>query len=155
MAAVQALYQIDVTNSTAERVLDEFVRFRLESGGRTSDGSVPGGADRTLFLDIVRGVTARAEELDEILGAAITERWTVARLDPVLRAMLRAGVYELFAREDIPAKVAISEYVDVAHAFFEDREPGLVNGVLDRVARTLRRDGAGAAPEGSPASNGA
>lgn len=143
VAAVQALYQIDVTGGPAEGVLDEFVRFRL-SGGRSAraaaeagDVEVPGEADRALFLDVVRGVSARRDAIDEILGGALTEKWTVARLDPVLRATLRAGVYELFARDDIPAKVSISEYVDVAHAFFEGRESGLVNGVLDRIAKRL------------------
>ena len=139
VAAVQALYQIDVTEgATAEGVLDEFVRYRLESGRRASDESVPGGTDRKLFLAIVRGVTARAGDIDDVLRGAMTEKWTVERLDPVLRSILRAGAFELVERADIPAKVSISEYVDVAHAFFEEREPGFVNGVLDRIARTLR-----------------
>lgn len=153
VAAVQALYQIDVTEgATAEAVLDEFVRYRLESGRRAADETVPGGTDRKLFLDIVRGVAAQGETIDDILRAAMTEKWTVERLDPVLRSILRAGAWELFARDDIPAKVSISEYVDVAHAFFEEREPGFVNGVLDRIARTLGGEGEAAA--GAAAASG-
>ena len=157
VAAVQALYQIAVTEgATAEGVVNEFIRYRLESGRRRSDESVPGGTDRSLFLAIVRGVTARSNDIDEVLRGAMTEKWTVERLDPVLRSILRAGAFELVERDDIPAKVSISEYVDVAHAFFEEREPGFVNGVLDRIARTLAGEpgaaddagGAVAAPTG-------
>ncbi len=150
VAAVQALYQLAVTEgATAEGVLDEFVRYRLESGGRAADETVPGGTDRTLFLAIVRGVTARRNDIDDVLRGAMTDKWTVERLDPVLRSILRAGAFELVEREDIPSKVSISEYVDVAHAFFQDREPGFVNGILDRIARTMK-DGSAAADAAAP-----
>lgn len=140
LAAVQALYQLDVTETSVERVLEEFVRFRLD-GKRTADEDAPTGeTDRTLFLKIVRGVGASGAELDEIIGGCLTKEWSLERMDRVLRAILRAGCYELFAIPDIPPRVVISQYVDVANAFFEGKEPGFVNGLLDRVARTLRPD---------------
>lgn len=138
LAAVQALYQIDVTEATVERVLEEFVRFRLD-GHRPGDEDTPAGeTDRTLFLKIVRGVGANGALLDEIVGSCLTQEWSLDRMDRVLRAILRAGCFELYAIADIPPRVVISQYVDIANAFFEGKEPGFVNGLLDRVARTLR-----------------
>jgi transcription antitermination protein NusB len=135
LAAVQALYQIDLSGAKAEVVIAEFIKHRL---GREVDGQNYGEADAGLFADIVRGTTARQEELDRALAGALTPDWPLMRLETVLRAILRAGAYELTARPDVPARVAISEYLDVAHAFYAGKEPGLVNGVLDRLAHSLR-----------------
>ena len=127
LAAVQAIYQLDMNAAQSNSVVAEFVTHRL---GRD--------ADRALFADLVNGVADRLADLDRMIGEALVEGWTVERLETVLRAILRAGTYELVARADVPPRVAISEYVEIAHAFFAGREPGLVNGVLDRLARLLR-----------------
>jgi len=127
LAAVQALYQLDMNAGKATAVVSEFVNHRLEAH-----------ADQPLFSDLVAGVTERAAEIDGLIGGALVEGWTVERLETVLRAILRAGTYELVARIDVPAKVAISEYVEIAHAFFGGKEPGLVNGVLNRLAQERR-----------------
>ena len=144
LAAVQALYQIDHSGTAASIVLEEFLRFRLGESFDTENDVAP---DKALFTQIVRGVTSRGAELDEPIGAALTERWTLDRIEIILRAILRAGVYELLAAPSTPARVIITEYVDVAHAFYEGQEPGMVNGLLDRIARRLRPAEFGA-PEG-------
>jgi N utilization substance protein B len=135
LAAVQALYQIDLSDAKPDAVIAEFVKHRL---GREVDGQNYGEADAALFADIVRGTAARREDLDRAISDILTPDWPLARLETVLRAILRAGAYELLARPDVPARVAISEYLDVAHAFYAGKEPGLVNGVLDRLAHRLR-----------------
>lgn len=150
MAAVQALYQITVTDQTAEAVLDEFVRFRLRDG-EAGDGGTP---DRSLFADIVRGVIASKAVLDEMIASALVEGWSLERMDRVLHAIVRAGAYELMSRPDVPPRVAITQYVDVAHAFFDGREPGFVNGILDRLAHVLRPDEIDAAPSPTQANSG-
>lgn len=137
LAAVQAIYQIGASGGGVEQVLTEFVRHRLESPEAKEAYS---GADRALFADIVRGVSERRAALDEMIGSALAEGWTLARLDRVLHAILLAGAYELLVRTDIPPRVVISEYIDLAHAFFDGREPAMVNGVLDRLAHVVRRD---------------
>lgn len=148
LAAVQALYQIDLSGAPPASVVTEFQKHRL---GREQDGENYGEADTALFADIVNGVIARQAELDSALSGALTADWPLDRLETVLRAVLRAGAYELLARTDVPARVVISEYLDIAHAFFSGKEPGLVNGVLDRIAHVLRPGdlgggGGGAAP---------
>ena len=135
LAAVQALYQIDVSDAAPEAVIAEFQKHRL---GREIDGDRYGEADPALFADIVRGTIDRQADLDRALSAALTPDWPLERLETVLRAVLRAGAYELLARGDVPARVVISEYLDIAHAFFGGKEPGLVNGVLDKLAHVLR-----------------
>jgi transcription antitermination protein NusB len=149
LAAVQALYQIELTGTPVEAVIGEFVKHRL---GREIDGDNYGEADNALFADIVRGAWARRADVDGMLAAAVTPDWPLERLEVILRAILRAGAWELLERADVPARVAISEYLDIAHAFFSGKEPGLVNGVLDRLAHQLRaaelldgRDGGAAA----------
>ena len=132
LAAVQALYQIDVTGTAADGVLGEFTRHRLDELGSDTD--------HTLFADIVRGAMERRGELDEMIGSVLAEGWTLARMDRVLRAILRAGTFELFARADIPPRVTITQYVGIAHAFFSGKEPGFVNGLLDRLANVDQRD---------------
>jgi N utilization substance protein B len=137
LAAVQAIYQIGAAGATVEQVLTEFVRHRIDAPEAKDSYA---GADRALFADIVRGVDGRRAALDEMLAAALAENWTVDRLDRVLHAILLAGAYEIVARTDIPPRVVISEYIDLAHAFFDGREPAMVNGVLDRLAHVVRRD---------------
>jgi N utilization substance protein B len=137
LAAVQAIYQIDAAGGGVEQVLTEFARHRLEAP-EAKDAYT--GADRALFADIVRGVGERRGALDEMIASALAEGWSLARLDRVLHAILLAGTYEMLARTDIPPRVVISEYIDLAHAFFDGREPAMVNGVLDRLAHVVRRD---------------
>ena len=131
LAAVQALYQIDLNDAPVETVLEE-----LRDRGADEEGF--GEADDELFADIVQGCLANRDDLDGMLNTALEPDWTLARLEVVLRAVLRAGAYELLARQEIPARVVLNEYVDLAHAFFAAKEPSLVNAVLDRVARRLR-----------------
>jgi len=135
LAAVQALYQMSLTGVSADAVIGEFVEHRF---GREIDGLVYEGADRPFFEDLVRGTTVRDVEITAHVQQALAKDRTVDRLEKILAAVLRAGAYELVTRIDVPARVAISEYVDVAHAFFEGPQPGFVNGVLDKLARQLR-----------------
>ena len=140
VAAVQALFQAEQAQSSPETVIDEFVRHRLGElpgtggfeEGRVADVHVP------LFAQIVRVAARQQDTIDPILEAALSEDWPLRRLDPVLRALLRAGAAELWMSDGPPARVVINEYLDVAHGFFNGDEPGMVNGVLDRVARQLR-----------------
>lgn len=144
LAAVQALFQAEQGAAPHEAVIDEFVRHRLAGSGRgLEDGGTP-GADVVLFTRIVRGYATRAEALDAAIAATLVAGWPMHRLDPVLRALLRAGAAELFDAEGAPARVVIDEYMDVAHGFFGGEEPRFANGVLDRLARTLRQEGSGA-----------
>ena len=135
LAAVQALYQIELTSADAGTVVGEFLAHRL---GREIDGDQYAEADRGFFADLVKGCSERRDDVDAIVASALPPDWPLARLESVLRAILRAGTYELLARGDVPARVAINEYVEIAHAFFSGKEPGMVNGVLDHVARSLR-----------------
>ncbi|GGC22411.1 N utilization substance protein B [Novosphingobium marinum] len=135
LAAVQALYQHAMEKTPQAQLLDEFHRHRL---GAAIDEDVYADAEVAFFDDIVKGVIARTEEIDGIVGGKLAGGWTVARLDKTMLQILRAGTYELLARKDVPTGAAISEYVDVAHAFFEPREAKFVNGVLDAVAKDVR-----------------
>jgi len=135
LAAVQALYQIEVSSSSPANVIGEFIKHRL---GHEGEGDNFGDADERLFADLVEGTCARREEIDRQIAAALTPDWPLERLEIILRSILRAGAYELLARLEVPVRVVISEYIDIAHAFFAGKEPGLVNGVLDRLARGLR-----------------
>ncbi len=137
LAAVQALYQIEVTDRPSSGVVTEFVKHRL---GQEIDGENYGMADKALFANIVEGVERRREDLDGMISSVLPSDWPLERLEIVLRALLRAGVYELLERADVPGRVVVSEYVDIAHAFFSGKEPGMANGVLDRLAHTLRPD---------------
>lgn len=133
---MQALYQLELNPGRGvDAAIGEFVHHRL---GREIDGDVYGEADEALFAEIVRGVTADRERLDETVSAALSEEWPLARLETLLRLILETGAYELVHRPDIPPRVTLSEYVAIAHAFFDGREPGLANGVLHHLARTLR-----------------
>lgn len=135
LAAVQALYQLDMEDTPMASLLDEFHRHRL---GAEIEGDQYAEAEVAFFDDVVKGVAARRDEIDDLLSAKLAEGWRIERLDKTMLQVLRAGTYELLARADVPTGSAISEYVDVAHAFFEAREAKFVNGVLDAVAKAVR-----------------
>ena len=135
LAAVQALYQQQMEGTPLARLLDEFHRHRL---GQEIDDEQYADAEVDFFDDVVSGVDARRNEIDTLLVARLAEGWTLARLDKTMLQILRAGTYELLARADVPAAAVISEYVDVAKAFFDDREAKFVNGILDAVGKDVR-----------------
>jgi len=135
LAAVQALYQQEMEGTTLPRLLDEFHQHRL---GKTIEDVEYADAEVAFFDDVVRGVDARREEIDAAISKRLSAGWNLARLDRPMRAILRAGTYELLARADVPTKSVISEYVDVADAFYDKRETGFVNGLLDSVAKDVR-----------------
>jgi len=135
LAAVQALYQIELGGLAAGPVIEEFRTHRL---GREIEGVAYAEADAALFADIVTGRQERTAEIDRLIGERLDKDRLLERLEAILRAILRAATYELLARPDVPARVIISEYLDVAHAFFSGSEPGFANGVLDRLAHDLR-----------------
>lgn len=136
LAAVQALYQWEQTGTQPDLVIKEFTAHRFN---KTADIELP-AADQKLFAAIVRGVSADVEELDDMLSAILTEDWRIDRLESILRAIMRCGAYELAHRQDVPPKVIISEYLAVADAFFNEKETGMTNGVLDKLAQNLRPD---------------
>ena len=135
--AVQALYQMDVGGAGLTEVVAEYENFRL---GREIDGETYLEADPSWFRGIVAGVVKEQKNIDPIIHEALTDDWPLSRIDSTLRAVLRAAVFELTKRPDVAARVIISEYVEVAKAFFDGDEPKMVNGVLDRVGRELRAD---------------
>jgi N utilization substance protein B len=140
VAAVQALFQSEQSQTPAETVIDEFVRHRLGAppgSGGFEDGRAP-DAHVPLFSRIVRTATQQQDQLDSMIAAGLPEDWPAERLDPVLRALLRAGAAELWMADGPPAKVVINEYLDIAHGFFHGDEPRLANGMLDHLARLLR-----------------
>ena len=143
LAAVQALYQIAVVGTDAETVLGEFVRFRLDT---ELDGDRFVSPDKPLFARIVRGTVSRRDDIDPLVQGALDPPWTVDRLEVLLRVVLQAGCWELLENADTSPAIIITDYVDVAHAFFGGREPGMVNAVLDRVARQLRTEELAPAP---------
>jgi len=136
LAAVQALYQLDMEKPALARLLDEFHQHRL--GAEIEDAQYA-DADTAFFDDLVKGVDARREEIDCLLAERLVEGWSLTRLDRTMLQILRAGTYELLARADVPTGAVIGEYLDVAHAFFDAREAKFVNGVLDAVAKAVRR----------------
>ena len=135
LAAVQALYQHEMEGTPVARLLKEFHNHRL---GATIEEAQYHEAEHDFFDDIVLGVDARKADIDTIIGKRLAEGWTLERLDRPMRALLRAGTYELIARKDVPVGSVISEYVDVAHAFYDKRESAFVNGLLDAVAKEAR-----------------
>ena len=143
LAAVQALYQMDITQHDAVDVIAQFTQHRF---GNAADGAYYDHADEPFFKDLVLGVVRAQRSVDPLIAGHLATGWRLARIDSILRAILRAAVYELHDRRDVPAKVIINEYVDMAHAFFGRDEPGVVNGILDAIAREVRpgevRDGA-------------
>jgi transcription antitermination protein NusB len=135
LAAVQALYQHELEATPLPRLLDEFHRHRL---GAEIEGDQYAEAEVAFFDDVVSGVLARRDEIDSVLAGKLADGWKLERLDRTMLQILRAGAYELIARADVPTGSAISEYVDVAHAFFEPREAKFVNGLLDAVSKDVR-----------------
>ena len=135
LAAVQALYQWQEGQHGPAEIIEQFLKVRT---GETGEGGMRRDADKPLFRDVVEGTVARKEELEQTLTGALAEDWTWARVDRLVRAILLAGAYELIHRTDVPPKVAINEYVEIAHAFYDQGEPNFVNSVLDRVARQAR-----------------
>lgn len=137
LAAVQALYQMDVGNTTLEAVIAEFVTHRMSDEDPAHEGG-SAGADATFFSEIMKGVVRRQRDIDPLIDQQLALGWRLVRVDSILRAILRAATFELMERPDVPARVVINEYIEVAHAFFEAEEPRVVNGVLDKIARRLR-----------------
>jgi len=140
VAAVQALFQTEQSGDNAETVIDQFVRHRLgdlEGQDGFEDGRIP-DAEVPLFTRVVREAVRRQDVIDPLLVEALPDDWPLTRVDPVLRALLRAGTAELSMAEGPPSKVVINEYLDIARGFFTGPEPGLANAVLDRLARSLR-----------------
>jgi N utilization substance protein B len=135
LAAVQALYQMEMEGTPLARLLHEFHQHRL---GATIGDDTYADAEIDFFDDVVTGADARGEEIDALIAGRLAEGWSLARLDKPMKAILRAGTYELLARPDVPTATVISEYIDVAHAFFDKRETGFVNGLLDALAKTAR-----------------
>jgi N utilization substance protein B len=135
LAAVQALYQMDLAGTGLNDIMAEFERHWL--GGEV-EGAQYRPAEAAHFRDIVGGVVREQGSLDRQIDAALTRGWPLKRIEAVLRAVLRAGAYELACRTDVPARVVMSEYVDVAGAFVDDEETGMVNAVLDQLAHQLR-----------------
>lgn len=136
LAAVQALYQQEMEGTPLSVLLHEFHEHRL---GATIEDVTFIEAEASFFDDIVSGVDARREEIDALIVARLSAGWTLDRLDRPMRQILRAGAYELMARPDVPTASVISEYVDVAKAFYDKREAGFVNGLLDALAKDVRR----------------
>ena len=134
LAAVQALYQMELTGADSASVAEEFSAHRF---GREAE-IVPGEPDEDFFAAILAGVPARQAEIDAAIAECLAEGWRLGRVDSILRAILRAGTFELIGRPDVPAKAVIDEYVELAHAFFSGDEPSFVNAALDRLARAKR-----------------
>lgn len=135
LAAVQALYQMDLAGAG---INDVFAEFESHWIGNEVEGDQYLPAEAAFFRDVVSGVVRGQAKLDPIIDDALQKGWPLKRIDAILRAVLRAGSYELEHRADIPARVVVSEYVDVAHAFVEKDETGMVNAVLDQIARHFR-----------------
>lgn len=136
LAAVQALYQMEVSSAGAEAVIREFSEHRFD---RDLEDMTLAGADEAFFADLVRGVVAHQGEVDKAVVRRLAQNWKLERIDATVRAILRAGAYELTHRADVPTEVVIDEYVELAKSFFEGPEPGFVNGALDGVAQDVRR----------------
>lgn len=141
LAAVQALYQQSMAGTPSARLLNEFHDHRLGEA-IDADGDQEGGdiavADRPFFDDLVAGSLARRDELDELVTRFLGQGWTLERLDRLMLQILRCGAYEMIARPDVPRAAVVSEYVDVAHAFYPRAEVGFVNALLDRLGRSVR-----------------
>jgi len=135
LAAVQALYQMDIASTGLNEILAEFESHWI---GREVEGEQYLPAEAAFFRDIVGGVVREQRKLDPLVDEALAKTWPLKRIEAILRAMLRAGAYELDHRRDVPGRVVVSEYVDIAHAFVEREETGMVNAVLDQIARKLR-----------------
>jgi N utilization substance protein B len=146
LAAIQALYQIEATQELPERVIADFLAGRTGGVAMTDDPDTAQEKivrlpeiDAETFITLVRTVQTRGEEIDGMIKGALSPEWPWDRLEMIVKAILRAAVAELLARTDVPAKVTVSEFIDVAHAFYDGAEPRMVNAVIDRIARALDR----------------
>jgi N utilization substance protein B len=137
LAAVQALYQMDVGGTGVLEVVAEYETHRL---GQELDGDTYLKADASWFRSIVAGVVRDQDKIDPLIRSALQEDWLLSRIDSTLRAILRAGTFEIVERKDVPVAVIVTEYVEIARAFFEEDEPKVVNAVLDRIAKQVRGD---------------
>ncbi len=137
LAAVQALYQMDIAGTGLNDILAEFESHWI---GREVEGAQYLPAEAAFFRDVVTGVLREQRSLDPLIDDVLSRGWPLKRIEAILRAVLRAGAYELGHRNDVPARVVVSEYVDVAHAFVDKDETGMVNAVLDQLARRFRAD---------------
>lgn len=137
LAAVQALYQMDIAGAGLNEIFAEFESHWI---GREVEGAEYLPAEAGFFRDIVSGVVREQRKLDPLIDAALARGWPLKRIEALLRAVLRAGAYELDHRRDVPARVVVSEYADVANAFVDANETGMVNAVLDQLARQIRGD---------------
>ncbi len=135
LAAVQALYQMDIGGTGVLEVVSEYETHRL---GQEVDGETYLKADASWFRSIVAGVVRDQTVIDPMIASVLQDDWALSRIDSTVRAILRAGVFELLERKDVPVPVIVTEYVEIARAFFEDEEPKLVNAVLDRIAKQVR-----------------
>ena len=135
LAAVQALYQQEMEGTPTPRLIHEFHAHRL---GATIGDVTYADAEESFFDDLVSGTSARLAEIDELITARLAKGWSLARLDKPMKALLRVGAYELLARVDVPVATVLTEYVDVAKAFYDKRETGFVNGLLDALAKVAR-----------------
>ena len=135
LAAVQALYQMDLAETDLAAVIEEFKAHRL---GSDAENDTAAQADPEHFATLLKGVVRCQREIDPMVDRQLAEGWRLTRIDSIVRAILRAAAFELMELKDVPPRVIISEYIEVAHAFFEGDEPRLVNGVLDSLARKLR-----------------
>lgn len=135
LAAVQALYQMDIAGSGVLEVVAEYEAHRL---GQEVDGETYLKADASWFRSIVAGVVRDQTKIDPMISHALQDDWALSRIDSTVRAILRAGAFELIERKDVPIAVIVTEYVEIAQAFFQDDEPKLVNAVLDRIAKQVR-----------------
>ena len=137
LAAVQALYQMDIGGTGVLEVVAEYEAFRL---GQEVDGETYLKADAAWFRSIVAGVVRDQTKIDPLIKSALQDDWALSRLDSTVRAILCAGTFEILERKDVPIPVIVTEYVEIARAFFEEDEPKLVNAVLDRIAKQMRGD---------------
>src|SRR5690349_17730988 len=136
LGAVQALYQQEMEGTKLAVLLNEFHQHRL---GAVIEDVEYADADIAFFDDVVKGVDTRRDEIDRLVASKLCADWSLDRLDKPMRQILRAGTYELMARNDVPVGAVISEYLDVTDAFYDRREKGFVNGILDAVAKDVRR----------------
>lgn len=135
VAAVQGLYQMDMAQTDLNAVISEFQNLRFLQAEPTD---AIAGADSTFFAELLRGVVRRQRDIDPLVDQQLATGWRLGRVDSILRAILRSGVFELLERPDVPGRVVINEYIEIAHAFFSEDEPKVVNGILDKIARRLR-----------------
>lgn len=138
LAAVQALYQMEVSGAGVDAVVREFSEHRFDRAVEDAEGAQLAQADETFFEDLVKGVVAKQATIDPAIVRRLASGWKLERLDATARAVLRAGAYELINRPDVPTEVVIDEYVEIAKSFFEGPEAGFINGALDAIARDAR-----------------